>query len=69
MAWHAVVQVPAPAGEDSKRTVAMPRSELAVACRATVPFSGPPGVVIVTATVLKSAAAVNALAGDAVPAV
>ena len=41
----------------------MPRSDVAVDCRATVPFSGVPGLVIVTATVLKSAAAAKALAG------
>ena len=56
---QAVVQVLAPAGEVWKTTEPMPRSEVATALSITVPRSGVPGSVSVTATVLKLAALLN----------
>ena len=63
-----VVQVLAPAGEVWKTTLAMPRSEVATALSITVPRSGVPGSVSVTATVLKLAALLNTESGFVVPA-
>jgi hypothetical protein len=63
------VQVPAPAGEVWMRTLATPRSELAVAASATVPRRTAPGSVSETETELKSVAAAKVLPVELVAAV
>src|SRR3954469_23563015 len=65
---QASLQVPAPAGEVCSRTDAIPRSDAAVAVRATVPRRLAPGSASVTATLLKSAAVANLCDGFALEA-
>src|SRR4051812_24365128 len=65
---HRSVQVVVPAGAAWIRTLAMPRSDAAVLDSATTPCRLVPGSAMETATVLKSAAEVNALPGVAVAA-